>query len=95
MNVLGGRWRAVLVHYLLRGPQRFSELRRAVPNITQRMLTNDLRQLEQAGLVTRTVYPEVPPRVIYALTPLGAALRPVIAALRQWGAQLEARSGHR
>src|SRR5687768_4360977 len=89
MNVIGGRWRAVLLHYLLKGPRRFSELRRAVPNITQRMLTQDLRALEQAGIVTRTVYAEVPPRVVYALTPLGGRLRPTIGALESWGKRLE------
>jgi len=85
MNVIGGRWRAVLVYYLLDGPRRFSELRRCVPRISQRMLTQDLRELERAGLVSRTVYPEVPVRVEYALTPDGQELRPVIDAVCAWG----------
>jgi DNA-binding HxlR family transcriptional regulator len=89
MNVIGGRWRAVLLHYLMKGPQRFSELRRAVPNITQRMLTQDLRELERTGILTRTVFAEVPPRVVYELTPLGTALRPTIEALKHWGKRLE------
>ena len=63
MRILGGRWRIVLVYYLLDGPMRFSDLRRAMPNISQRMLTLDLRALEKAGLVTRTIYPAVPPTV--------------------------------
>jgi DNA-binding HxlR family transcriptional regulator len=71
MTVVVGRWRAVILFYLLQGPKRFSELRRAIPNISQRMLTQDLRGLEDAGIVERTVYAEVPPRVEYRLTPLG------------------------
>jgi DNA-binding HxlR family transcriptional regulator len=69
--------------------RRFSELRRSVPNISQRMLTLDLRELERTGILTRTVFPEVPPRVVYQLTPLGERLRPAITALKQWGTQFE------
>jgi len=89
MNVIGGRWRAVILFYLLDGAKRFSELRRAIPNITQRMLTQDLRGLESAGIVERTVFAEVPPRVEYELTPLGERLRPSIKALLAWGRELE------
>jgi DNA-binding HxlR family transcriptional regulator len=64
---------------------RFSELRRKIPTVTQRMLTNQLRELEKDGLVLRRIYPEVPPRVEYALSPLGRTLAPVIRALEQWG----------
>src|SRR5262249_25350736 len=88
MLVLGGRWRAVLIYYLLEGPKRFSELRKHVPNISQRMLTLDLRTLEDAGLITRTVYAEVPPRVEYELTAEGQSLRCVIEELRKWGVRL-------
>mgnify|MGYP003621023243 FL=1 len=63
MRLLGGRWRVVLLSYLMAGPKRFSEIRRAVPNISQRMLTLDLRALEEAGLLTRTIYAEVPVKV--------------------------------
>jgi DNA-binding HxlR family transcriptional regulator len=91
IHVIGGRWRAILLYQLLqRGTMRFSDLRRAVPAITQRMLTQDLRTLERAGVVRRTVYPEVPPRVEYALTPRGESLRPVIDALTEWGRLQEA-----
>ncbi len=78
MRLLGGRWRIVLIYYLLDGTRRFSELRRLMPNISQRMLTLDLRALEEAGLVTRTVYPEVPVKVEYSLTEAGRRLRGVV-----------------
>lgn len=89
MRVLGGRWRIVLVYYLLEGPKRFSELRRAMPRISQRMLTLDLRALEDLGLVSRTVYPEVPVRVEYALTDEGRRLQDVIDVLGAFGERLE------
>jgi len=78
MRLLGGRWRIVLIYYLLDGTRRFSELRRLMPNISQRMLTLDLRALEEAGLVLRTVYPEVPVKVEYSLTEAGKRLRTVV-----------------
>ena len=89
MHVLGGRWRAVLVFYLLNGRKRFSELRRDMPGISQRMLTLDLRALEKAGLVSRTVYPEVPVRVEYELTAEGRTLRPTIDELCKLGRKLQ------
>lgn len=91
MHVLGGRWRAVLVFYLLSGRKRFSELRRDMPGISQRMLTLDLRALEKAGLITRTVHPEVPVRVEYELTAEGRTLRPTIEELCKLGRKLRLR----
>jgi DNA-binding HxlR family transcriptional regulator len=88
MRLLGGRWRIVLVYYLLEGPKRFSDLRRAMPRISQRMLTLDLRALEAAGLVSRTVYPEVPVRVEYALTAEGRRLRTLVDVLGRVGDRL-------
>lgn len=86
LELIGGKWKGlVLYHLLQQGTMRFSELRRKVPRVTQRMLTRQLRELESAGLILRTVYPEVPPRVEYALTSEGESLRPVILALREWG----------
>lgn len=85
LDVIGGKWKGMIVHQLLKGPLRFNALRREVGDITQRMLTKQLRELEDDGLVSRTVYAEVPPRVEYRLTSGGAALAPVIAALRAWG----------
>ena len=85
LSVMGGTWKPIVLFYLLQGKKRFSELARAIPNITQRMLTLQLRELEDAGIVERTVYAEVPPRVDYALTELGRSLQPVLSALRDWG----------
>jgi DNA-binding HxlR family transcriptional regulator len=82
---IGGRWKIILLWHLYGGKLRFSELRRKVPGISQKMLTEQLRELEGHGLVTRTVYAEVPPRVEYAATPLGESLRPVITAIGDWG----------
>lgn len=86
LSFLDGKWKGVILYHLLTGGTlRFSELRRRLQAVTQRMLTKQLRELEEQGLVMRTVYPVVPPRVDYALTPLGQSLRPVIMVLEQWG----------
>lgn len=85
LGVIGGRWKGVVLYWLLKGTHRFGELRRRVPNCTQRMLTLQLRELEEDGLVKRTVYAEVPPRVEYELTPFGRSLQPVLVGLRDWG----------
>src|SRR5260370_23548506 len=82
---IGGRWKIIILWHLYGGKLRFSELRRNVPGISQKMLTEQLRELEGHGLVTRTVYAEVPSRVEYAATPLGESLRPVITAIGNWG----------
>jgi DNA-binding HxlR family transcriptional regulator len=88
LSFLDGKWKGVILYHLLTdGTLRFSELRRRLQAVTQRMLTKQLRELEEQGLVTRTVYPVVPPRVDYALTPLGQSLRPVIMVLEQWGSR--------
>ncbi|MFL9926835.1 helix-turn-helix domain-containing protein [Herbaspirillum lusitanum] len=91
MRVLGGRWRLLLIWFLLDGPKRFNELRRALPNISQRMLTLDLRALEESRLISRTVFPEVPPRVEYALTEEGQRLRAVVGAFQEFGLWLKQR----
>ena len=85
LEMIGGKWKGVVLFHLMEGVHRFSELRRKLPSVTQRMLTKQLRELEDAGLVSRTVYPQVPPRVEYCLTDLGQTLRPVIGALKSWG----------
>ncbi|WP_369934547.1 winged helix-turn-helix transcriptional regulator [Xanthomonas tesorieronis] len=92
MRLLGGRWRLLLVSYLLEGPKRFNALRRDVPAISQRMLTLDLRALEEAGLIQRTVYPTVPVKVEYALTEDGRRLEPVVAVMKEFGLWVKARS---
>ncbi|MFJ9423684.1 winged helix-turn-helix transcriptional regulator [Streptomyces sp. NPDC101249] len=85
MEVLGGRWKLAILKQLVSGTHRFGELRRALPGITQRMLTRQLRELEADGLVTRTVHREVPPRVEYALTDVGRSLDAITAQLDTWG----------
>lgn len=83
---LDGKWKGVILyHLLMEGTLRFNELRRRVPSVTQRMLTKQLRELEDHGIISRTVFPVVPPRVDYAMTPLGESLEPVIRALAAWG----------
>jgi len=84
-EVIGGKWKGVIVYHLLSGTRRFNDLRRLVPGVTQRMLTRQLREMEADGIVERTVYPEVPPRVEYCLTALGRTLEPIILTLRAWG----------
>jgi DNA-binding HxlR family transcriptional regulator len=86
LSFLDGKWKGVILYHLLEdGTLRFNELRRRIPSVTQRMLTKQLRELEEAGLLQRTVFPVVPPRVDYTLTPLGLSLEPVVNALRVWG----------
>ncbi|MFJ1797954.1 MULTISPECIES: winged helix-turn-helix transcriptional regulator [unclassified Streptomyces] len=85
MEVLGGRWKLAILKTLVPGTLRFGEIRRALPAITQRMLTRQLRELEADGLVTRTVYREVPPRVEYTLTDAGQRLDAIMDQLDTWG----------
>ena len=85
LEVIGGKWKALLVYRLLDAPLRFSELKRLVPDITEKMLTQQLRELERTGVVSRKVFPEVPPRVEYRVTEHGATLQPVLAAMCHWG----------
>lgn len=85
LSVMGGTWKPIILFHLLHGKKRFSELSRTIGAITQRMLTLQLRELEDAGIVLRTVYAEVPPRVDYELTELGHSLQPVLIAMRNWG----------
>ena len=96
LDLIGGKWKGMLLFHLMDGTQRFNALKRGLPAITQRMLTKQLRELEDSGLVKRVVYAEVPPRVEYSLTPLGESLKPIIVALRTWGTgYLNPRSGAR
>jgi DNA-binding HxlR family transcriptional regulator len=85
LDVIGGRWKVLIVWQLFQGPRRFSELFRALDGITQKMLTQQLRELEKDGIVHRQVYPQIPPKVEYSLTPLGESLRPVVDAMCEWG----------
>ncbi|AZO72683.1 MAG: helix-turn-helix transcriptional regulator [Mesorhizobium sp.] len=85
ISLIDGKWKSVILHHLLAGTARFNEIRRLVPGLTPRMLTNQLRDLEIDGLVTRTVYAQVPPKVEYSVSELGRSLEPIIQALRIWG----------
>ncbi|WP_312594347.1 winged helix-turn-helix transcriptional regulator [Comamonas terrigena] len=89
MRLLGGRWRLLIVSYLVDGPKRFNALRRDMPGISQRSLTLDLRALEESGLVQRTVWPTAPVRVDYALTQDGERLKPVVAVMKEFGMWLK------
>ncbi|MFD4431668.1 winged helix-turn-helix transcriptional regulator [Nocardia sp. NPDC058497] len=85
LDVIGGKWKGMIVFQLSEGTARFSEMRRTMPHVTQRMLTAQLRELERDGVLTRTVYPEVPPRVEYELTDFGRGLVPIIRLMETWG----------
>ncbi|MEI2317172.1 winged helix-turn-helix transcriptional regulator [Bacillus paramobilis] len=84
VEVIGGKWKGVILYHLLDGTKRFNELKRLKPNITQRMLTLQLRELEADGIIHREVYREVPPKVEYSLTELGETLRPMILLMMEW-----------
>ncbi|MBJ6724932.1 winged helix-turn-helix transcriptional regulator [Geomesophilobacter sediminis] len=86
VNLLGDKWKVLIVrNLLLGGTQRFGELNRGIDGVTQKVLTQQLRQLESDGLVARKIYPEVPPRVEYSLTELGHTLKPIFEAMHSWG----------
>jgi DNA-binding HxlR family transcriptional regulator len=85
LRVIGGRWRAVILYHLFDGPRRLSELKRLVPEISQKVLIQQLREMEEHGLVSREIFRQVPPRVDYSATLLGLSLEPVLLALCEWG----------
>ncbi|MFT8319155.1 MAG: helix-turn-helix domain-containing protein [Sporolactobacillus sp.] len=86
LNILVGKWKPIILLYLLRdGTQRFSELKRNVTGITQRMLTKQLRELEDEDIVKRVVYAQVPPKVEYSITEYGKSLQPILEAMHEWG----------
>jgi DNA-binding HxlR family transcriptional regulator len=85
LDVIGGKWKGVILFYLMDGPRRFNELKRRLPNVTQRMLTLQLRELEADGVIHREVYAQVPPKVEYSLTEFGESLKPILILMRDWG----------
>ncbi len=84
IGVIGGKWKLSIIYQLLQGTKRYGELKRLVPKATERMLTLQLRELEVFGIVQRTIYPEVPPKVEYSLTELGMSLEPVLKTMSDW-----------
>lgn len=85
LQIIGGRWKILILYHLFQGVKRFSELQHTLDGISQKMLTQQLREMESDGLVHREVYPQVPPKVEYSLTFLGESLQPVIEAMCDWG----------
>ncbi len=85
VGVIDGKWKVFILWHLREGPRRNSELLKAIPGISQKMLTQKLRELEAEKIVERTVYPEIPPRVEYSLTRFGQKLKPLMMMLEQWG----------
>lgn len=86
IGLIGGKYKSLILWKLTRATLRFSELKRDIPRATPKMLTQQLRELEHDGLVRREVFPEVPPRVEYSLTPFGLSIRPVLESMYSWGA---------
>ena len=85
VQLIGSKWKLLILRNLLARPWRFNELKKDLEGISQKVLTDSLRSLEEDGIVTRTVYPEVPPRVEYSLSELGDSMRPIIKAMEDWG----------
>ncbi|MGN1329061.1 MAG: winged helix-turn-helix transcriptional regulator [Eubacterium sp.] len=90
LTLIGNKWKVLILRDLMPGKKRFGELKKSIGTVSQKVLTAQLRDMEADGLVTRTVYPEVPPRVEYALTDLGKSLQPVLDSLSDWGESYKA-----
>lgn len=90
VQVIGSKWKLLIMRNLLVRPWRFNELQKNLEGISQKVLTDSLRSMEADGIITRTVYPEVPPRVEYALSPLGETMRPILDAMQAWGSAFKA-----
>lgn len=93
MDYIGGKWKTIVLWYLRGNAKRFSELNRQIPGITEKMLSMQLRELEKDGLVKRTIFPEVPPRVEYELTTEGKTLLPLLEEIAKWGRKMGAKHG--
>ena len=92
LKVIGGRWKVLIIRELMADVKRFGELQRALSGITQKMLTQQLRELEEDGIIDRQVYPQIPPKVEYSLTPLGETLKPILQVMHEWGVKNSQRS---
>ena len=87
IKIIGGRWKVLIIRELISGVKRFGELQRALHGVTQKMLTQQLRELEADGIVHREIYPQIPPKVEYSLTPLGETLKPILYAMHDWAVE--------
>jgi DNA-binding HxlR family transcriptional regulator len=90
VSIIGNKWKLLIIRNLLVRPWRFNELKKSLDGISQKVLTDSLRSMEQDGIITRTVYPEVPPRVEYALSELGETMRPILDSMKLWGENYKA-----
>lgn len=90
LALIGNKWKVLILRDLLPGTKRFGELRKSIGSVSQKVLTSQLRDMEESGLVNRQVYAEVPPRVEYSLTELGYSLKPILDAMRNWGEDYKA-----
>ena len=89
VRLIGSKWKLLIMRNLFMRPWRFNELKRDLEGISQKVLTDSLRSMEADGIITRTVYPEVPPRVEYALSDLGESMRPIMQAMEKWGKEYQ------
>lgn len=85
LKVISGRWKVVILYYLFDGPRRLSALKALIPGVTQKVLIDQLREMEEHGLISRKIFAEIPARVEYSATPLGLSLEPILLALCRWG----------
>ena len=92
LTLISDKWQVLIIRDLLPGTKRFGELKKSIGNVSQKVLTSQLRQMEESGLLIRTVFPEVPPRVEYTLTELGQSLKPVLDAMWNWGEEYKAKN---
>ena len=91
LTLISDKWKVLVLRDLMPGTKRFGELKKSIGTVSQKVLTAQLREMEQSGLLTRTVYPEVPPRVEYTLTELGRSLKPILDAMCSWGEEYQAK----
>lgn len=89
VQLIGSKWKLLILRNLLQRPHRFNELKKSIPGISQKVLTDSLRSMEADGLIIRTVYPEIPPRVEYSLSELGERMRPIIKTMELWGVEYQ------
>lgn len=87
LSIISGKWKGMILYQLAKGASRFNQLRRLLPGVTQRMLTLQLRELENSGVIRRVVYSEMPPKVEYSLTEFGDSLKPILELMEHWGEQ--------